>query len=426
MAPALNEIRRSKEMASRGAETLLERSRAARMSAAPALLACLIAVLVATGCGGKTGVVTPPAEELPPQVVEVYPAANHTGVAYDVSEIWVRFAEPLDSSTVNSGNVFLKLDTRRHPVSIAWDSGTRRIVIHPQQPLRLADTYTVELGADLATAAGARLGSVYWWQFRVSGLRRLQHPLPASEATGESPFAPLSWDRTESSAGPVTYELYVGRDSAAVAARSIPPAARSGQSQYYLLGQAWQNGARYYWSVSCQNTALSEHQDGPVWTFETAPLGAPTDSIAIPAARWAYFTRSSGRSFCGTSTFASGTGTCLVAWDLRNIRPALRIAGARIKMTCTANLPPLSSIGNTSVPVVTEPCDFLGNEPSSPNFLAFSTNTGGPYFYYASSELTAHLAAMHNGLSSQHGYSIQSPRLQSYVAPPVLVLHYYR
>ena len=64
-----------------------------------------------------------PQVELPPEIEAVYPPARALRV-WDDTEIWVQFKQPLDSTTVNSGNVLLKVDTRRFSIAVRWEPGT--------------------------------------------------------------------------------------------------------------------------------------------------------------------------------------------------------------------------------------------------------------------------------------------------------------
>jgi len=74
-------------------------------------------------------------DDVPPQVVETFPADGDTGVAKD-TDIWVKFSEPIDPASVNantfsvsglngniSGNYFVNNDTARFvPDSLSWQT----------------------------------------------------------------------------------------------------------------------------------------------------------------------------------------------------------------------------------------------------------------------------------------------------------------
>ena len=182
--------------------------------------AALARSLVA-GCAPEDPTAPAPPPVLGPPVEAVFPAARSAGVFYD-TDIWVRFLEPLDPATINERTVFLKLDTVRNPVALSYDVATRTIRLTPQAQLALLRTYTVELTPGVRTAAGAQLAQTYFWQFTTNGLRRLENPFPESGSAGASPFGLLRWGGTESSAGTIRYDVFVGADSARIAARGVP------------------------------------------------------------------------------------------------------------------------------------------------------------------------------------------------------------
>ena len=70
----------------------------------------------------------------------------------------------------------------------------------------------------------------------------------------------------------LSYDVYVGADSAAVASRAVPPFQTS--SPFYLPSQSWPLAQEFYWSVVARNQTTDEHLEGPVWRFETMEAGA--------------------------------------------------------------------------------------------------------------------------------------------------------
>lgn len=151
----------------------------------------LAAILFSPGCSHHEKT-TAPAAKLPPSVEAVEPVARAQRVWYD-TEIWAQFKEPLDPATVTAATVFLKIDTRRISCRVSYDAATRRIRIVPAAALTLSETYTVELRPGLMTADGGTFDEVWFWQFTVFGLRRLEAPKPDSGATGQPPLATLGW-----------------------------------------------------------------------------------------------------------------------------------------------------------------------------------------------------------------------------------------
>lgn len=387
----------------------------------------MLLALAASSCGHEHTASTAPLPSPPPQVVETYPAPGSQHVPYDLSEVWVRFAEPLDSASVTASSVFLKLDTRRAPIRVRWESATQRVVLTVEQPLELAETYTVELRPVLRTASGTALPETYVWQFSVSGLRRFQHPDPADEATHLSPYAPLGWDGTGASAGTVRYDLYRGADSAAVATRAVTPVSLS-VAEYIPYDGPWPSGARVFWAVTARNLTLGEVENGPVWSFDTVAPGAPVDSLVIPAAFSGWYEPSTSRSFCGQSRLMIGGGVQPgVIWNLESLRPERAIAGAKIAMQLVVgSLPPPSNAVALHRPIDTERCALQSGTTPGDEVLAFSVNSGGPGMYYIGDALTAHLTAMHHGLASASGITMQSSRVGSYGTPPILILYFYR
>jgi hypothetical protein len=220
-----------------------------------------------------------------PHVIAVAPAARSTRADYG-STIWAQFDEALDPSSVTTHNVYLKLDTVRLPIAVAWDSTTRRVEILQSNPLALLTTYTVELSPNLRAADGTPLGVDYVWQFTTTSVR---HPVPVLPADRgwDSPFTPLIWAGNETTPGPLFYELYTGPDSAAVADRAVPYL-WTGTSTSYLPGSRWPEHAPLYWSITVINVNVGERSNGPTWRFDTPYADAPMDSISVPASDWGY------------------------------------------------------------------------------------------------------------------------------------------
>lgn len=388
--------------------------------------AAVLALFAGTSCSSRHDVAAPEPGPVPPQVVETFPAAGSERVPYDVPELWVRFAEPLDSSTVTASNVFLKLYTERKSVAVRWDAATQRIVIRPMAPLALSESYTVELRPQLRTSSGMTLGAVYGWQFTVTGLRRIEHPYPADSASDATPFTPLTWDRTESGAGTIQYDLYAGLDSAAVAARTVPPLTL-GVPEYIRYEGPFPWSQRVYWSVTARNLTRGERVDGPLWRFDTARRDAPVDSVTIPASSYAFYELRTGRSFCNENRLLFGRSNYAVAaWNVSAVQPGARVAAARIRMgLAIGTVVPVSSISSTAQSVRRSSCDYPGM-PAPLTFLSVSTTVPGSAIYYASDALTAHIAAMHQGLASAQGFRLEGSGDATYLVPPTMVLYFYR
>jgi len=402
-----------------------------------ALGAALLLALVA-GCGSDAKpVVAPPVDtapqgDLPPEIETVHPAARSTGIFYD-TEIWMRFAEPLDPATVNERTVFLKLDTVRIPVTLAYDATTRTLRLAPRTLLALLRTYTVEITREVETAAGRPLSQAGFWQFRTNGLRRLENPTPPAGTAGESPFAFLRWGETDPSAGSILYRVYAAADSAAIAARSPVPV-RSGPEPYLVPARPWALGARLYWAVSATNQTTGERLDGPVWSFETLPPGLPVDSLVVPAPEWGYYQRTANLTTChGEYLYAGASYNDGVHWSLRETAAGLKLAGARIRVYGIANNP---VSGQPGIYPVREPwasCAYSATIPKVENSkLADAVRIGlSPYAIFESDALTAHLEAGAR-YSFVSGFSLRAGQNVGFLSPLYgseglrLVLYYYR
>lgn len=292
-------------------------------------LALLLALTA--GCGKEGGAPTAPSARLGPAVEAVFPAARAERVPIDVV-VWARFREPLDPATLDATTVFLKLDTQRLPVTLAYDPATRTLTLRPQAGLKLRRTYTVELSPRVATADGVALDSTYFWQFTTTSLRRLAHPVPADGAVGRSPFASLAWDATESSVGLVRFEVYSGADSAAVAARAGAP-------RVTYFPYAWTPSPRAFdsvlwWAVRATNTETGETTESPVWRFQTLPAGTPIDSVVVPLATFCTVNpRSPTSTGCNATSLTIGSSfNTAIRWSLAGLPADARVAGARMML----------------------------------------------------------------------------------------------
>ena len=240
--------------------------------------AVLVLGLLACGCGKKTATAPAPQEQLPPSVIETFPAARSTRVPFETA-IWARFREPLDSTTVSNTTVFLKVDTRRIPMTVSLEDSARRIVIRPLGPLALRRTHTIEFSPRVRTIAGQSLDRTYFWQFTTISVRRPLYPEPASGVTFESPVAPLFWDETEAGAGPIEYRVFHGPDSAQVEAETTTPVIRS--SAAHLPTALWERGATVFWKVRARNVETGDEAVGPVWRFQVVPSDATIETMLI-------------------------------------------------------------------------------------------------------------------------------------------------
>jgi len=408
---------------------------------ARAWVGAALTIALAGGCAKEQPTAPASAPDLPAAVEAVFPAARSAGVIYD-TDIWVRFAEPLDPATINERTVFLKLDTVRIPVALSYDVATRTIRLVPHVQLALLRTYTVEVTRGVETAAGPPLAQAHFWQFTTNGLRRLEHPFPESGATGASLFGMLRWGGTESIAGTIRYEVFAGADSAVIAARGVPAIGVVTEAAF-LPRASWGPGAIRYWAINSTNQVNGEQLAGPVWRFETLPAQTPVDSVVVPMAEWAYYLASARRLVCVGPAIASyPTSNNAIRWQLHPGPGDLRLAGARLVMSVVGsgvnfNLAPYQPV---FVQAVGEPWGPCAVDPVFPRADARGPLAGGTQVSTSSrvrfegDAFTAHLeAAVRFGYGN--GYRLWTNVSLTFASPsantspltdPVLTLYYYR
>lgn len=283
---------------------------------------------LAGGCGHTSSTsVTAPAPASP-HVIAVAPAARSTRADY-AGRIWAQFDIALDPTSVTTKNVYLKLDTVRLPITVAWDSTARRIEIQPVNPLALFTTYTVELSPNLRAADGTVLGVDYLWQFTTTSVR---HPVPVNPAdrAWDSPFTPLVWAGNETTPGSLQYELYVGTDSTQVATRAVPYLQRLAGTTF-VPAHRWTEHSPNFWSVTVVNVTTGERSDGATWRFDTPYADAPIDSLAVQANDWGYQKLVGGLfgspADCLNSTITSGSNyVSYCQWTFGAVDGAIKLA----------------------------------------------------------------------------------------------------
>jgi hypothetical protein len=337
---------------------------------------------------------------------------------------------------VNERTVFLKLDTVRIPAVVSYDDATRTIRLVPSRPLDLLRTHTVEITPGVADAAGGSLGQALFWQFKTTGLRRLERPFPAAGATGESPFVALHWAGTEPTAGTIAYEVCAGDDSAAVAARGLPVSVVAQPT--FVPRASWGWSTRRYWAVTAINRTTGERLAGPVWGFVTLPVQTPVDSLVVPAADWGHYFTTTGQRTCRGATIACGPNYHdAILWQLDP--QDLRLAGARLAAYLTVFPSQDFASFRLHLAGLLTPwpsCDIGSRSPAldTRGELAGGFRIGTTQWISFEGEgLTAYLeAGVRFGYG--HGLSFRSLRDVSYASPgnqtvvfrPVLTLYYYR
>ncbi len=106
---------------------------------------------------------------LPPQVVDTQPAASDEA-ALD-SPVEVTFDQPMDAASVQSAFQIIAPDGSLVSGQFTWPTSSQ-VRFTPGQPLLPASAYTVTIGDQAASQAGARLGQAY--TFLVNTLTPLQ------------------------------------------------------------------------------------------------------------------------------------------------------------------------------------------------------------------------------------------------------------
>lgn len=248
-----------------------------------ARLAVLAVLALAAGCSKDPAAPVAPPPAPPPGLVASEPPAFAAHVLDD-TPVWGQFSRLLDPRTVDTTTVFLKVDTRRVPVSVEYESFTRRVIVRPRSTLSLSTTYTVEFSPEVRDTGGVRLGRTVFFQFTTSSLRRPRVDYPAAGEV-ESPFATLAWSTTAAPGTVPTYELYTGLDSMTVALRQVPAVPNGALTNYYPA-RPWPRGARVYWAVTAVNAARGDRVDGATQAFVTFGSDAAVDSLVLGVQDW--------------------------------------------------------------------------------------------------------------------------------------------
>src|SRR5215467_1039875 len=183
-------------------------------------LPLLVLIATLSGCSKhSTDSTAPPAAPPVPELVAMQPPARSPSAIYD-SAIWAQFDRPLNPRTVDTLNVYLKLDGQRIPITVAYDAASQRVTLTPEVVLQLQRTYTVEFSTAVKGADGTPIAPGVFYQFTTNSLRRPSYDFPV--AALEGPVATLGWGGTQGPSGNILFELYASTDSNAVLARTAP------------------------------------------------------------------------------------------------------------------------------------------------------------------------------------------------------------
>lgn len=138
-----------------------------------------LALAATAGCARKNDSVTGPPPALPPEISAVSPPDRSLRLVGEPS-IWVRFALPMDSTSLNARTVFLLHDTNRIPMHLAWAPDSLTLHLQPLAALRLGWTYTIQLRPGVRSASGATFERPFESQFSMLSVRVPADALPGS------------------------------------------------------------------------------------------------------------------------------------------------------------------------------------------------------------------------------------------------------
>lgn len=396
------------------------------------------------GCSKKASdPVAPPASPAPPPAVRaVSPPARSFFVDYNTS-IWVEFVDPLDPPSVNTKNVYLKVDTVRLPIVVSYDTTSHRIAVIPQTTLAIGTTYTVELSPNLTSATGVPLGTAYLWQFTTTSIRHPTTPFPAVGAV-QSPFTELTFRGNETTPGTLFYEIYTGTDSAAVAARALPYVQRvqGAAGTLYIPKVRWTEHATTWWAVTIENVTAGERSNGPVWHFDTPGIGAAMDSLVVSTSTWGYKWSFGGFvQFCRQAEIYTGNNspgyTGGILWLLASQPSTTMLAGAKIEISANPtyqdSVPDCrAGVWLTTSNLTCNNTQLVGGTDDANGHLSVGVPIGPRTVRFDSDTLICHMSATIRGRAT-FGYFFRSARLVHWLSPgnadvqyvPVMKIFYY-
>jgi hypothetical protein len=374
-----------------------------------------------------------------PELVAMHPPARSPSAIYD-TDIWAQFDRPLDRRTVDTLNVYLKLDGQRIWISVGYDSVTQRVTITPKVVLELQRTYTVEFSTAVKGADGTPLAPGVFYQFTTNSLRRPTYDFPLATSL-EGPVVTLGWGGSVGPQGNVLNELYASTDSNAVIARTAPMLARNVFTRF-VPGVAWPLGATVYWAITAENVTTHERLDGRMASFHTLDASTPLDSVTIPAhdhgSKGVSVGTPQGCNFQNFTTGGSFNGA--VHWEVGQIPAGARLQSVSLKLSIWSA--DTSTVGGTQPVLWMAQNDWQActmNSPGPPfieqsGLLAPATATDSKTAVFSSDRLAGLLEAQFRGrgflygtiIRASHTVNFHSTSSLDFGSRPSAVIRFYR
>ncbi|MCP4229213.1 MAG: fibronectin type III domain-containing protein [bacterium] len=143
------------------------------------------------------------------------------------------------------------------------------------------------------------------------------NPSPALDATEQSLSLTLSWECSSPDGRPLTYDVYLGRDSQ-------PPRVATDVAQPSYQAENLAPNRTYYWRIAARDDR-GLVQDGPIWRFST--VSSAWEEYSSPTTR-----NLNGVSINGNSGWASGNNGTLLKlenglWTETTVDPLLGLYG---------------------------------------------------------------------------------------------------
>jgi hypothetical protein len=356
----------------------------------------LIALVLLSGCSKSTTEPEGSHAALPPTLVATQPAPWATGVLYD-SDFWGQFDRALDSATVSTKSVFLKLDGQRIPVTVAYEGATKRILLHPTVTLELRRTYTVDFTPAVIASDGTPLPEGVFFQFTTNSLRHPIYDYPVEGAL-EGPMVTLGWGGTQGPVNELKYLLYASTDSMQVEQRTAPALLYSVFTRF-IPAVPWPAGQRVYWAITSENLTTGERLPGQVRSFQVLDASIPVESVDIFLRDFGSKQTTNTTQYCTRPTLPVGPiFNAAIHWDYSRLPGNARVVDA----TLTGILPDLEAGRFASVQPVTL---WMAQN----DWVSCSIVTPGPPY----NELTGQLATAVEAGPTQFDFT--SPRLGAFV-----------